>query len=67
MFLMLDVSDIAQDGHAFARQLLDTAGVSVLPGGGFGEQTRNFVRLSLTHGEARLAEAFDRIEQALAA
>ncbi|HIE89345.1 MAG TPA: pyridoxal phosphate-dependent aminotransferase [Gammaproteobacteria bacterium] len=62
MFLMLDVSNIAQDGESFARQLLDEVNVSVLPGSGFGEQTLHHVRLSLTHDVEVLASAFDRIE-----
>ncbi len=62
MFLMVDVSDISEDGQAFASDLLDNQGVSFLPGGGFGAITRNFVRLSLTHPKEDLQEAFDRIE-----
>ncbi len=61
MFLLLNVSSIAQDGEHFAKQLLDEMGVSVLPGRGFGEQTHQHVRLSLTHGIEVLDEAFDRI------
>jgi len=63
MFLLLDVSRIAQDGYSFARQLLDEARVSVLPGAGFGEQTKNYVRLSLTHNLKTLGVAFDRLEE----
>lgn len=65
MFLMLNVSAIAQDGSSFARQLLDEAKVSVLPGIGFGEQTKDYVRFSLTHGVEVLGEAFDRLERFL--
>ena len=63
MFLLPDVSRIAQDGYSFARQLLDEARVSVLPGAGFGEQTKNYVRLSLTHDLKTLGVAFDRLEE----
>lgn len=62
MFLLLNVSAIAQDGSSFARQFLDEAGVSVLPGIGFGEQTKDYVRFSLTHGIDVLEEAFNRLE-----
>ena len=53
----------ADDGERFARDLLDRVGVSVLPGGGFGELTKHYVRLSLTHDLAILEQAFDRIAQ----
>lgn len=62
MFLMLDVSAIAQDGASFARHLLDEARVSVLPGIGFGKQTKDYVRFSLTHDVEILEEAFNRLE-----
>ncbi|MBQ75066.1 MAG: aspartate aminotransferase [Gammaproteobacteria bacterium] len=62
MFLMVDVSEISEDGQAFASSLLNEQGVSVLPGEGFGKITRNFVRLSLTHPTEDLQAAFDRIE-----
>lgn len=62
MFVMLDVSNCAADGDQFARRLLDEAGVSVIPGSGFGRNTRDFVRLSLTQPENVLADAFDRID-----
>lgn len=66
MFLMVDVSRSADDGFEFARGLLDKEGVSVLPGESFGQLTRNYVRLSLTHSVEVLEEAFDRIEKFLA-
>ena len=65
MFLMIDTSGVAEDGYQFARNLLDESGVSVLPGEGFGKNTRDFVRLSLTHPVDNLAIAFDKIEQAV--
>ena len=43
MFLLLDISEVAEDGSSFARQLLDEVKVSVLPGIGFGEQTKQYV------------------------
>lgn len=61
MFLMVDVSGIVQDGDQFARELLASSGVSVLPGGGFGDGTRSFVRLSLTHDIDTLKTAISRI------
>ncbi len=62
MFVMVDVTQIAADGFTFADRLLASQGVSVLPGAGFGDSTRGFVRLSLTLGVDELAPAMDRIE-----
>ena len=63
MFLMVDVSAVAEDGLKFAQGLLLEQGVSVLPGEGFGTITKHFVRLSLTHSVEVLEKAFDRIEK----
>ena len=62
MFVMVDISEVAKDGQDFAHRLLDAQGVSVLPGIGFGEVTRNFVRISLAQPVEILEPAFDRIE-----
>jgi arginine:pyruvate transaminase len=66
MFVMLDVGGVTGDGLAFARELLRHGGVSVLPGAAFGETTRQFVRLSLTHPVHVMSKAFDRIERFVA-
>jgi len=66
MFVMLDVSGVSSDGLAFARGLLEHGAVSVLPGIAFGETTRQFVRLSLTHPVHVMSKAFDRIERYVA-
>lgn len=63
MFIMLDVSGVADDGLVFAEGLLAHSGVSVLPGIAFGELSRQFVRLSLTHPVHIMSKAFDRIER----
>jgi arginine:pyruvate transaminase len=63
MFIMLDVSQLADDGLVFAEGLLQHSGVSVLPGIAFGEISRRFVRLSLTHPVHIMSKAFDRIER----
>jgi len=63
MFLMLDVSSVAEDGLVFAQGLLTHGGVSVLPGIAFGETSQQFVRLSLTHPVHIMSKAFDRIER----
>ncbi|MBN7796885.1 pyridoxal phosphate-dependent aminotransferase [Parahaliea mediterranea] len=61
MFVMIDVRAIAADGTVFAQRLLDAAGVSVLPGLGFGENCRGYVRVSLAQPINVLRPAFDRI------
>lgn len=63
MFVMMDVSRMSNSGRAFAQDLLAAQGVSVIPGEGFGEVAKDFVRLSLTHKTDMLAEALDRIER----
>lgn len=49
------------DGQTLAQILLDRADVMVAPGIGFGQQGRQFVRISLTQPTPRLAEAGARI------
>jgi arginine:pyruvate transaminase len=46
MFIMVDVSRLGTDGDAFARRLLDEAGVSTIPGSGFGARYRSWTRPS---------------------
>jgi LL-diaminopimelate aminotransferase len=49
------------DSAAFAKELLDRCGVLVAPGAGFGEEGEGYFRISLTSGEEKLGEAFDRM------
>ncbi|MEH6583626.1 MAG: aminotransferase class I/II-fold pyridoxal phosphate-dependent enzyme [Halioglobus sp.] len=66
MFVMMNVEEVETDGLAFATALLEHGGVSVLPGEAFGDITRHFVRLSLTHPVHIMSKAFDRIERYVA-
>jgi LL-diaminopimelate aminotransferase len=52
------------DDKEFATQLIETAGVIVTPGSGFGPSGKGYVRLCLTVDEGRLQEAILRIEKA---
>ncbi|MFV2089152.1 MAG: pyridoxal phosphate-dependent aminotransferase [Pseudomonadales bacterium] len=61
MFMMVDASQICNDGADFARRLLDEAGLSTIPGRGFGPSAATYVRMSLTHPEPVLAQVFDRM------
>ena len=63
MFIMMNIAQLTDDGYSFADRLLEEEGVSVLPGAAFGEITRHFVRLSLTHSIDVMSRAFDRIER----
>ena len=46
-----------------ALKLLEEAHIVVTPGNGFGPNGEGYVRVSLTHSEARLEEAVRRIEK----
>ena len=50
---------------SFANRLLDSAGVFVAPGNGYGERGEGYVRFSLTVPDDRLSEAMERIATVL--
>ena len=50
---------------AFAELLLERARVVVSPGSGYGQAGEGYVRISLTVPDDRLAEAMDRLREAL--
>ena len=61
MFTMVDVSALNCDGEQFAAGLLDQEGVAVVPGFGFGDSVRNYVRIGYLHDEKVLKRAVDKI------
>ena len=61
MFILLDVGATGMEGEEFARKLLREKHVAVMPGSSFGEEARNFIRLSLTVPDETLREAVVRI------
>ena len=61
MFMMIDAGKLCNEGEIFARQLLDEAGLSTIPGRGFGPSAATYVRMSLTHPIDVLEEVFDRM------
>lgn len=65
MFIMIDVSAIEKDDRVFARKLLDTERVSVLPGVAFGNSTKGHVRFSLVQPMEVLMEGCDRLARFL--
>lgn len=66
MFMMLDAGRLCNEGEVFARQLLDEAGLSTIPGRGFGPSAATYVRMSLTHPIEVLEEVFDRMARVAA-
>ncbi|MES2846523.1 MAG: pyridoxal phosphate-dependent aminotransferase [Pseudomonadota bacterium] len=61
MFALVDVRATGMSGEGFARALLDSAQVAVMPGESFGAALAGWLRLSLTQDDAVLAAACDRI------
>ena len=54
-----------EDDVSFARDLLEEAGVAVVPGTTFGEAGRGHLRFSFAAKEGEIDEAFDRMERYL--
>ncbi|MFK5997718.1 MAG: pyridoxal phosphate-dependent aminotransferase [Rhodobacterales bacterium] len=61
MFILIDVSATGLDGQSFALDLLENAGVAVMPGSSFGASLKNWVRFALTKDDAVVTEACARI------
>jgi arginine:pyruvate transaminase len=61
MFVMLDIRGTGLSAQDFANGLLDRHDVSVLPADAFGPGARGHVRVSLSVGREKLAEACERI------
>jgi LL-diaminopimelate aminotransferase len=55
------------DSVGFAEYLLESAGVAVAPGIGYGRQGGDYIRISLTAPEERFSEAMRRIRERLEA
>jgi aminotransferase len=62
-YIMPRVDGTGLDGAEFSRQLVETSGVAVVPGGGFGKYSKGFTRLSYAIDDQRLDEALSRIER----
>ncbi|MBU6377552.1 MAG: pyridoxal phosphate-dependent aminotransferase [Gammaproteobacteria bacterium] len=63
MFILLDVSATGLDGASFAAGLFHEQRVAVVEGGSFGQQTRNYVRVSFATDEPLIVEACARIRR----
>ncbi|MCC7492976.1 MAG: aminotransferase class I/II-fold pyridoxal phosphate-dependent enzyme [Fimbriimonadaceae bacterium] len=65
LYLWVPVPDGFDGSIAFAAHLLETAGVAVTPGIGYGEHGEGFFRISLTYPDKVLKEAMERLAGAL--
>ncbi|MGR3462947.1 MAG: pyridoxal phosphate-dependent aminotransferase [Roseovarius sp.] len=61
MFAMVNVEKTGMTGHAYALDLLENAGVAVMPGSAFGATLGGWVRVALTVDDTRFEMACDRI------
>ncbi len=61
MYLMVDVSGVADSALQFCSELFDAKRVSLLDASAFGESARGWVRVSFTTGDDDLAEGCRRI------
>ena len=61
MFAMVDVSSTGLSGRNYAFELLENAGVAVMPGSSFGTTVENWVRVALTIDDGPFEEALNRI------
>lgn len=52
-----------EPSQAFAQRLLETTGVVVVPGVGYGEHGEGYFRISLTVPDGRLDEALERVKK----
>lgn len=60
-----NVSGTGFDGDSFSELMLQKAGVIVVPGGAFGSQGKNNIRISFSTSKENIIEAFERIKTAL--
>lgn len=61
MFILIDVAATGLTGEAFAWTLLKEQKVAVMPGSSFGDEARDFIRLSLTVPDDTLETAMRRM------
>jgi LL-diaminopimelate aminotransferase len=61
MFLWAKIPSGFSSSMAFSIELLEKAGVLVIPGNAFGEQGKGYVRIALTQTEEQLQHVVERI------
>lgn len=62
MFVWAKVSGSFTDGYQLSDDVLEKAGVFITPGGIFGDEGKNYIRISLCSPVAKLDEAIQRIQ-----
>jgi aspartate/methionine/tyrosine aminotransferase len=65
MYIWAKLPDGVTHSIEFCTQLVETTGVAVSPGAGFGKSGEGYVRFALVHEPARLEAAVDRIHRFL--
>ncbi|MCB2135487.1 MAG: pyridoxal phosphate-dependent aminotransferase [Rhodobacteraceae bacterium] len=61
MFALIGIAATGLSAEAYARDLLETHGVAVMPGTAFGTSLEGWVRVALTVDDAEFSRAADRI------
>ncbi|GAA4333503.1 pyridoxal phosphate-dependent aminotransferase [Flaviaesturariibacter amylovorans] len=67
LFVWARIPERYRDGYALSDAVLDGARVFITPGGIFGSEGNNYIRVSLCSPVARLEAALDRIQKLLPA
>ncbi|MEX2718214.1 MAG: pyridoxal phosphate-dependent aminotransferase [Candidatus Sigynarchaeota archaeon] len=62
-YIMPRVDATGMDGNAFSQRLVETSGVAVVPGSGFGKYSKDMVRISYAIDDRKLDDALSRIER----
>lgn len=63
-YIFADVKDTGMDGESFAKYLLETTGVAVVPGTAFGNRATHEIRISYATTLDNLRKAMSRIRSA---
>ena len=63
LFVWGRIPPAADDGFSLSEDILNAAEMFITPGGIFGEQGKNYLRLSLCNPVQRLQEALDRLKK----
>ena len=61
MFALIDISATGMDAGSYAHDLLERAGVAVMPGTSFGTTLDSWVRVALTASDTAIETACDRM------
>ncbi len=62
-YLWLPIPPRYKDSSEFAQKLLETSGIVIVPGAGFGKYGEGFFRISLVDSDERIQECIDRMKE----